>query len=193
MKSMTNARRLAAAALATGLIAPAVAATSTTAAATTAATAATTTATTTAYCGITWGSTAKATSPALLWTGRVTGTRAGQHTCYDRLVFDVARGSGRLGYSVRYVTSVTGPGSGLPIPVSGGAKLQITVNAPSRLGLSTRTFTGWRTFRQLKAIGSFEGYTDYGLGVRARLPMRAFTLTAADGTRRLVVDVAHRW
>lgn len=145
------------------------------------------------YCGITWGSTAKGTSPAQLWTGKVTGVRAGQHTCFDRLVFDVDPGRGTLGYSVRYVSAVTSPGSGMPVAVSGGAKIQITVNAPSTLGMSTRTFSGWRTFRQLKNIGSYEGYTDYGLGVRARLPMRAFVLNDADGGRRLVVDVAHQW
>ena len=94
---------------------------------------------------------------------------------------------------MRYVSAVTSPGSGLPVAVSGGAKIQVTVNAPSTLGMSTRTFSGWRTFRQLKNVGSFEGYTDYGLGVRARLPMRAFVLTDADGGRRLVVDVAHQW
>jgi hypothetical protein len=145
------------------------------------------------YCGITWTSTAKATSPGLLWTGKVTGVRAGQHTCFDRLVFDVDPGRGTLGYNVRYVSAVTSPGSGMPVAVSGGAKIQITVDAPSTLGMSTRTFSGWRTFRQLKNIGSFEGYTDYGLGVRARLPMRAFVLADADGGRRLVVDVAHQW
>jgi hypothetical protein len=174
-------RRLAVAACAAALAAPvAVAATNTTASAA-------------PYCGITWGSLAKATSPAQLWTGKVTGARAGQHTCYDRLVFDVAPGRGTLGYNVRYVSAVTSPGSGLPVSVSGGAKIQVTVNAPSTLGTSTTTFSGWRTFRQLKNIGSFEGYTDYGLGVRARLPMRAFVLTDADGGRRLVVDVAHQW
>jgi hypothetical protein len=145
------------------------------------------------YCGITWGSLAKSTSPTAMWSGRVTGARAGQHSCYDRLVLDLAPGRGRVGYNVRYVESVTGPGSGLPVPVAGGARLQVTVDAPSTLGTSTRTFTGWRTFRQLKDVGSFEGYTDYGLGVRARLPMRAFVLTDADGGRRLVVDVAHAW
>ena len=177
----TISRRLAGAALAAALAAPAaVAATNTAASAA-------------PYCGITWGSTAKATSPALLWTGKVTGVRAGQHTCFDRLVFDVNPGRGTLGYNVRYVSAVTSPGSGMPVAVSGGAKIQITVNAPSTLGMSTRNFYGWRTFRQLKNVGSFEGYTDYGLGVRARLPMRAFVLSDADGGRRLVVDVAHAW
>jgi hypothetical protein len=174
-------RRLAVAACAAALAAPvAVAATSTTASAA-------------PFCGITWGSLAKATSPARLWTGSVTGTRAGQHPCYDRLVLDLAPGRGALGYNVRYVTAVTAPGSGLPVPLSGGARIQVTVDAPSSLATSTTTLSGWRTFRQLRTVGSFEGYTDYGLGVRARLPMRAFVLTDADGGRRLVVDVAHRW
>lgn len=146
---------------------------------------------TTPYCGIAWGSLSKTSNP--LWTGSVKAARYGQHTCYDRLVFDIAKGAGRLGYNVRYVSTVTSSGSGLPVALSGGAKIQITINAPSTLGLSTTTYSGWRTFRQLKAIGSFEGYTDYGLGVRARLPMRVFTLTNADGGKRLVVDVAHLW
>ena len=57
------------------------------------------------FCGITWGSLPKATSPGQLWTGNVIGARTGQHACYDRLVFDIARGSGRLGYNVRYVNA----------------------------------------------------------------------------------------
>lgn len=145
------------------------------------------------YCGITWGSLPKATNPALHWTGNVLRARFGQHWCYDRLVFDVAPGSGRLGYRVRYVSQLTGPASGLPVRIAGGAKLQITINAPSTLARSTTTLCGWRSFRQLKSLGSFEGYTDYGLGVRARLPMRVFVLTDTGGGRRLVIDVAHRW
>jgi hypothetical protein len=188
----TITRRAAVAAAAAALAGPAIVAATTTAAPAVAATAATT-ATSAPFCGITWGSTAKVTRPGLLWSGRITGTRAGQHSCYDRFVVDVARGRGTLGYAVRYVTSVTGPGSGLPVALSGGAKLQITVNAPSTTARSTTSFPGWRTFRQLKSLGGFEGYTDYGLGVRARLPMRAFVLVGADGTRHLVVDVAHSW
>jgi hypothetical protein len=47
---------------------------------------------------------------------------------------------------------------------------------------------GYQTFREAKFAGSFEGQTSVGLGVRARLPFRVFTLDS-----RLVVDVAHRW
>ncbi|MET9634609.1 hypothetical protein ABZX92_44900, partial [Lentzea sp. NPDC006480] len=48
--------------------------------------------------------------------------------------------------------------------------------------------TGYRTFRQVAWAGSWEGTTDLGLGTRARLPFRVFTLPD-----RIVVDVAHQW
>lgn len=190
MRNLT--RRAALAIAAAALVAPAAASV----AATTAPATATTTSMTAAstpYCGIQWGSLAKSSSP--LWTGAVKGVRHGKHACYDRLVFDVAKGAGKLGYRVRYVSSVSGP-SGQPVAVNGGAKLQITINAPATTRIPASgsiTFTDWRIFRQLKWVSSFEGYTDFGLGVRARLPMRTFVLNNTDGSRRLVVDVAHRW
>ncbi len=163
-------------------------------AATTSAAAASTAGQRAPYCGLVWGSDPERTGPGLMWTGRVSGLRAGQHPCWDRLVVDVAPGAGALGYDVRYVDQVVGP-SGLPVAVSGGARLQVTVNAPatSAVPASTLTWSGWRTFRQARFVSSFEGHTDIGLGVRARLPMRAFVLTDPDGGRRLVVDVAHAW
>jgi hypothetical protein len=48
--------------------------------------------------------------------------------------------------------------------------------------------TGYRTFRDTRFAGSFEGETQIGLGVRARLPFRVLQL---DG--RIIVDVAHSW
>jgi hypothetical protein len=189
----TLRRRLLAAAAITTVAASGAAVSAATASSTTGTTTSGTTATAAPFCGITWGSLPKSTSPGLLWSGRVEGRRSGQHSCYDRVVFDVGRGAGTLGYSVRYVSAVTSPGSGYPVAVAGGARLQVTVNAPSMLAASTTNYPGWRTFRQLRSVGSFEGYTDYGLGVRARLPMRASVIKDADGGRRLVVDVAHAW
>ena len=52
---------------------------------------------------------------------------------------------------------------------------------------------GFTTFRQVAYAGSFEGQTSFALGVRARLPMRAFILAGPGTGQRLVVDVAHRW
>jgi len=48
--------------------------------------------------------------------------------------------------------------------------------------------SGFQTFRQVAWAGSFEGTTTVGLGVRARLPFRVFSLSD-----RIVVDVAHFW
>jgi hypothetical protein len=53
--------------------------------------------------------------------------------------------------------------------------------------------SGFRTFRQVAGAGSFEGQTTIGLGVRAKLPFRVFTLTGPGSGSRLVIDVAHRW
>ena len=72
----------------------------------------------------------------------------------------------------------------------------MTVNAPAVARVPSSgsiTFSGWRTFRQLRWVGSYEGYTDLGLGVRAHLPMRTFVLSNPDGSKRLVIDVAHSW
>jgi hypothetical protein len=53
--------------------------------------------------------------------------------------------------------------------------------------------TGYSTFRQVAWAGTFEGQTTVGLGVRARLPFRVFTLAGPGSGSRLVIDVAHRW
>lgn len=144
---------------------------------------------------VTWGSGVKSASQTT--TGQLVDIRAGQQECYDRLVFDFAGTDD--GYTVQYVPEVTHEGSGKPVPLRGGGKLQITVNSPSydQDGNPTYTYanpaelvdvTGFPTFRQVAWAGSFEGQTTVGLGVRALLPFRVFTLPG-----RVVVDVAHVW
>ncbi len=159
----------------------------------------TTTASAAPYCGITWGSLDK--SRATLVQGPVSNVRSGRHACFDRLVIDL-RGKAP-GYTVRYVNTFTGQASGLPIALRGGAKLAVTTNAPAYTSTGSASYvptspsevvnvSGYSTFRQVRWDSSFEGYTSLGLGVRARLPFRAFTLQDAT-TSRLVIDVAHRW
>ena len=153
------------------------------------------------YCGMTWGSLTKAggveTAPNL------TGVRTGRHDCYDRLVIDL-RGGASAGYHVEYVTTVYHDPKGSVVPLRGGARLQVVVHAPSYSLDGHPTYipanpselanvSGYRTFRQVAYAGSFEGQTTVGLGVRARLPFRAFILAGPDGGSRLVVDVAHLW
>jgi hypothetical protein len=153
----------------------------------------------TPYCGITWGSLAKAGPTTLPAPGAAVGSvRAGRHDCYDRLVLDV-RGVRTLGtWRAQYVPAVTEDASGRPVALRGGAFLQISVGAtqgyPSSAELAP--VTGFTTFRQVASAGSFEGVTSIGLGVRARLPFRVLTLTGIPGSSdgvRVVVDVAHAW
>jgi hypothetical protein len=150
-------------------------------------------------CNTHWGSQARTSST--LVAGPVTNVRSGRHACYDRLVIDL---KGKApGYTVKYVNILTGAASGLPIPLRGGAKLSVTVNAPAYTPKGTPSYTpanraevvdvtGYRTFRQVRWDSSFEGYTHLGLGVRARLPFRVFTVQDAT-TSHLVIDVAHHW
>ena len=108
------------------------------------------------------------------------------------------------------VTSTTfSPRAGeVSVTLAGGAKIQIIAHAPNYdidTGVITYTpidqaqsqqltnVAGYRTFRQVAFGGSFEGQTTFGLGVRARLPMRAFVLSGPGTGQRLIVDVAHQW
>ncbi|WP_206338810.1 AMIN-like domain-containing (lipo)protein [Streptomyces tendae] len=161
---------------------------------------ATATAATTA-CPSGWGSGGKSATAAT--TASVKDVRTGRHDCYDRMVVDVP-GAARadLGYAVRYVDRLYQDGSGRHIPVAGGAVLEVRVTAPAydpETGAATYParagaalpgvdLTGYRTFRDARFAGSFEGETQLGLGVRGRLPFRVLQL---DG--RLVIDVAHTW
>ncbi|WP_461189184.1 AMIN-like domain-containing (lipo)protein [Arthrobacter sp. Z4-13] len=154
----------------------------------------------TSYCGLQWGSLAKA-GPHFS-TASVTNVRTGQHTCFDRTVIDL-KGPVK-GYTVGYVTDITQDGSGAIIPVRGGARLQLTLKAPAYDAHGNATYSprnrtelsnvsGYQTFRQVVYAGSFEGYTSVGLGVRARLPFRVLTLDGPGSGSRLIVDVAHFW
>jgi hypothetical protein len=146
------------------------------------------------YCGLVWGSLAKS-APGFS-QAPVVDVRTGRHECYDRLVIDVAGDAG--GYTAQYVTHVTAEGSGAVIATRGGAALQITVRDPAWTyspanRKELRNVTGYRTFRQVVYAGTFEGYTSFGLGVRARLPFRVFVLDGPGTSSRVVVDVAHLW
>jgi hypothetical protein len=162
-----------------------------------------TAATTQAYCGITWGSLTKANAVSHT-TGTLTNVRSGRHTCFDRLVLDVAKVPRSLSYNVRYVSTVRQEGSGKAVPLKGDADLRIILRAPAYDSDGDPTYTprsrknlvdvsGYSTFRQVAWAGSFEGQTTIGLGVRARLPMRVFVLDGPGNGARLVIDVAHRW
>ncbi|TDW81788.1 hypothetical protein EV137_7798 [Kribbella pratensis] len=156
--------------------------------------------TTAAACATGWGSLPEASTFQGL--GHLTDVRTGQHACFDRIVFDI---DGKPSwFRVEYVKDIFTVGEGKLVPVRGGAKLAIVLLAQSYDETNHYTYNpanydeltdvaGYRTFRQVVSAGSFEGETTIGLGVRARLPFRVFTLTGPGTTSRVVVDVAHSW
>lgn len=152
-----------------------------------------------AACPTGWGSGAK--GGAAVGADHLTDIRTGRHACYDRMVFDVPGGD-RISYHVQYVKRLYTDGAGQYIPVKGGAILDIRIGAwsydleagaPTYPGVVGRRLpgvdvSGYSTFRDTRFGGTFEGQTQVGLGVRARLPFRVLQLDD-----RVVVDVAHRW
>lgn len=153
------------------------------------------------YCGITWGSGNKAAG-ALSVAPLVT-TRTGRHDCFDRLVFEfdgVAKG-----YRVAYGEAYTeGQGLALSPYTAGGAVLSFVLLAPAyspervatyplKVGQHAASVVGYRTLRDVVFGGSYEGYTTFSVGVRARLPYRVFTLAGPGTHSRIVLDVAHQW
>jgi hypothetical protein len=140
-------------------------------------------------CPTGWGSLPK--TAAAMGTAPVTGVRTGIQDCFDRVVFDV-NGSA-AGYSVEYVDTVRAEGSGAALYVPGGAKLQVVLHHPAGalpygVNQKAANVDGYPVLRSVTYGGSFEGYTEYGVGTRARLPFRAFVLD-----NRIVVDVARSW
>jgi hypothetical protein len=162
------------------------------------------------YCGLSWGSLPERHRVNTYTTASVENLRAGRHECFDRIVVDLGAdpqgrpASNAIGYRVRYVSSVTDIETGGTIPIAGGAVLSIQVNAPAHDDelrptydpddrLNAVSVDGFRTFRQVAFMGSFEGQTQVVLGVRGRLPFRVFVLDGPGDGARLVIDIAHRW
>jgi len=159
---------------------------------------ATTAATTT--CRTEWSSLPEASKHR--GSGLLTHVRTGRHASFDRIVFDVTGKSSW--FLVHYVRNVFTLGQGELVPLRGGAKLEIVLSVPSYddAGRSSRNpanhdeltnVRGYETFRQVADAGSFEGQTRIGLGVRAHLRFRVFSLIGRGSISHVVVDVAHRW
>jgi hypothetical protein len=153
-----------------------------------------------APCAVTWGSVPKeagAFSGATLLE-----TRTGQHECWDRVVFEFSGPAD--GYSVAYGDVVTdGEGLLLNPYVAGGAVLGVSLRAPAYgdgvptypavAGQHVATVIRYRTLRDVMFGNSFEGYSTFAVGVRARLPFRVFVLAGPGSHSRIVLDVAHSW
>ena len=166
---------------------------------------------TTTSCSTTWGSLAKS-GPSMGVQGLqfLFRVRSGQHPCYDRVVLDLTgNDTGPVGFSVEYVTAVTNEATGEPVPLAGGARLKVVIDqgsydygsqSPALIPADPARLvdvTGYRTLRQVALADNLEpdSTSTIGIGVRARLPMRAFLLPSATQFfgQRLVIDIAHHW
>jgi hypothetical protein len=151
-------------------------------------------------CDLTVGSLPRTAAP--MNASPLVATRTGQHQCWDRVVFQLA-GSVGAGWDVQYVDAVVQDGSGATLVVPGGARLSVVLHHPAADEQGSPTYlhgvgpvanvAGYRTLRSVVFGGSFEGYTTFGVGVRARLPFRVLALAGPGGDTRIVLDVLHSW
>ncbi|MEH0937956.1 AMIN-like domain-containing (lipo)protein [Micromonospora psammae] len=153
------------------------------------------------YCGITWGSVEK--SAGTLSGAPLVDVRTGRHDCFDRVVFEFAGPVN--GYSVGYGETWTeGEGLALSPYTAGDELLRVSLRAPAyddehlatvpyRVGEHAANVLRSSTLRDVVFGGSFEGYTTFAVGVRARLPFRVLVLAGPGTHSRIVLDVAHQW
>jgi hypothetical protein len=148
------------------------------------------------------GSTADRTSRPDSNVLQQTDIRAGGHECFDRVVltFDVEAGppDGTASYEIGYRSPpFTGP-SGTPVPVAGGAHIEVVLFGARAHDGSTGqpTYTGPKEIRpnlpavrELELVEDFEATLVWVIGVDQRRPFNVFQL---DGPDRLVIDVGHR-
>ncbi len=147
-----------------------------------------------AACGAVWGTDARQGGPANPVTTPVSSVRAGEQPCFDRLVISLGSGP-HPGYRVGYVSQILADPSGKPLPVRGKAFLLITVRGPAGASYHANaanlaSVAGFDVVRQVRGAGSFESVTSIGLGVRTKMPFRAFILSGPGSASRLVIDVA---
>ena len=108
---------------------------------------------------------------------------------YDRVVFEFSGPVPLL--EVQYVTRLIGDGSGLPVPITGNAILQLTLrpaqahNEQGQPTAPTRMTFGLPNVKEVASAGDFEGVVTYGIGVAHKVELRVITLTQAS---RVVVD-----
>lgn len=140
---------------------------------------------------------------------------------FDRIVIDTVRPgakAGAVGYYAHYVDEVLGIGTGEPLQLSGYARLEVVLRAPTenldgdftyetpydddlwtylnngphtaKEGVHTWLTNGGRIVDTVSG-GSSENWTIIGLGLTKRCPFRVVVLRANQRTVRLAVDIQH--
>ncbi len=128
----------------------------------------------------------------------LTGVTAASGPCGDQVIFEVS-GVSSVGYRIEYKDQLLGIGSGIPIPVRGGAVLVVNLEAPAYDDAGQSTYSpsdranlvstaGLSSVRQVAWAGSFEGYSLIGIGVDR---IRPFSVSVMAGSpTRVIVQIS---
>lgn len=125
----------------------------------------------------------------------LTEVRTARHATYDRTVFTF-RGGSLPGVDARYVRQLHQDGSGRPLPLDGGADLQVSLlHAAAHTEDGRPTWSGPASsrprlpaIRHVRAAGDFEAVVTFGLGIDEKAGFRVVRL---ENPTRIAVDVAH--
>lgn len=138
-------------------------------------------------------------------SGAIIGVTAEAVDCADSVIIWIKPADAAPGYTVEYVPEVVMDGSGLPVPLTSAAKLQVMVTTPAYEDDGTKitsTFepadkdhvvetAGLAVVEQVAYAGSFEGQTTFGIGVSAERPFTVTTDRGDDGSTTLTVSIAN--
>ncbi len=128
-------------------------------------------------------------------TGDVDAVRVGRHSCFDRLVLDIA---GPLpGWSVRYVPRLVQDASGRMLAVRGSKVMEIVIDTnghnitTGRPTIASVPRPSFPVLRDVILASDFEGQLQLGVGTNGVHPFRVFTLPGARGHILWILDVKH--
>jgi len=125
----------------------------------------------------------------------LTAVRVGEHTGYDRVVFQFSGGLPAV-TADRVAVVYTDP-KGTPVALAGQSYLHVVFRGASAVCPQPmqRTWTGtsvltpyYSQLLMVSAAGDFEGYLSFGIGLAAPGSYHIVTLTSPD---RVVIDVSH--
>ncbi len=133
--------------------------------------------------------------PAASGVALLTDVRAARHNGFDRVVFELGRGS-PPGYHLEYIDRpVRKCGSGEPTPIAGDAWLEVRfepTNAHTESGAPTlverKRSVDLPVISELQQTCDFEAVVSWVLGVKRPNKYRVLTL---NDPLRLVVDIQH--
>ncbi|WP_156226973.1 AMIN-like domain-containing (lipo)protein [Corynebacterium comes] len=134
--------------------------------------------------------TARPDTPAQLM---VESVEVASHEGFDRVVFHLF-GSGEPGWFIDYTSDPAQQGSGNPIAFEGAVALNVNIDGTTypfelnREDPHIGTVAGAGRVTQVISAGTFEGHSQFVIGVKEKLP---YSVEVLQEPHRLVIDVLH--